>query len=583
MALPLRADPRRSVAVFVLTAASSLIGALSAFWLKQVIDQAGAGDQAAATRSAAAIGLTVGAGMLCRSSAGMLFPLKENTGLHLDRSIMGLVGQIPTVEHHERPDHVARIGVLRQEAWILTFAGTNAAGALALVVQAIATGVLLASVTPLLLLVPLFAAAPTVAGAKAERIRQAALDEVAEDARQARHLFDLATTPAAGKELRIFGVGPQLLARHRAAWDATDRCLDAAARRGLVRTAGSWLVFAVGYAGAVAVVVGQAVAGRASVGEVVLALALVAQVNLQVGAAVHTVSSAVRTVEVAGRYVWLADHARASRPVVTDPAPVPERLVHGIELSGVSFRYPGTDRDVLAGFDLTLPAGATVAVVGDNGAGKSTLVKLLCRFYEPSEGVIEADGVDVRRMDVNRWRERMSAGFQDFVRFELPAGRTVGVGDLPLVDDAAAITSALERAASPDIVADLPDGLATQLGTSFDAGVELSGGQWQKLALARAMMRPAPLLLVLDEPTAALDAETEHLLFARYAVAASALAARTGGVTVIVSHRFSTVRMADLIVVVDGGRIVERGSHDQLMAAGGLYPELYDLQARAYR
>ena len=208
--------------MFVLTAASSLIGALSAFWLKQVIDQAGAGDQAAATRSAAAIGLTVGAGMLCRSSATrMLFPLKEKTGLHLDRSIMGLVGQIPTVEHHERPDYVARIGVLRREAWNLTFAGTNAAGALALVVQAIATGILLASVTPLLLLVPLFAAAPTVAGAKAERIRQAALDEVAEDARQARHLFDLATTPAAGKELRIFGVGPQLLARHRVAWDAT--------------------------------------------------------------------------------------------------------------------------------------------------------------------------------------------------------------------------------------------------------------------------------------------------------------------------------------------------------------------------
>jgi len=584
MALPFRADPRRSVAVFMLTAASSLIGALSAYWLKQVIDQAGAGNQQAAMRFAAAIGLTVGAGMLCRSSATrMLFALKENTGLHLDRSIMGLVGQIPTVEHHERPDYVARLGVLRREAWALTFAGTNTAGALGLVVQAVATGVLLASVSPLLLPDPLFAAAPTAAGAKAERIRQAAMDEVAEDARQARHLFDLATTPAAGKELRIFGVGPQLLARHRTAWDATDRGLDTAAWRGVTRTAASWLVFAVGYAGAVVLVVSQAVDGRASVGEVVLALALVAQVNLQVGAAVNTVSSAVRTVEVAGRYVWLADHAKASRPVITDPAPVPERLVQGIELSGVSFRYPETDHDVLAGFDLTLPAGATVAVVGDNGAGKSTLVKLLCRFYEPSEGIIEADGVDLRRMDVTGWRERMSAGFQDFVRFELPAGQTVGVGDLPRVDDGAAVASALERAASADIVAALPDGLATQLGASFDAGVELSGGQWQKLALARAMMRPAPLLLVLDEPTAALDAETEHLLFARYAAAASALAAKTGGITVIVSHRFSTVRMADLIVVVDGGRIVEKGSHEQLSAAGGLYSELYDLQARAYR
>ncbi len=324
-------------------------------------------------------------------------------------------------------------------------------------------------------------------------------------------------------------------------------------------------------------------AGRASPGDVVLALALVAQVNRQVGAAVATVSAAVRTVEVAGRYVWLADHAEASRSVNPDPAPVPERLVHGIEMRGVAFRYPEADDDVLAGFDLILPAGATVAVVGENGAGKSTLVKLLCRFYEPSEGVISADGVDLRRMDVAQWRQRMSAGFQDFVRFELSAGQTIGVGDLPLADDAGAVVAALERAASAEIVAALPDGLATQLGASFDAGVELSGGQWQKLALARAMMRPAPLLLVLDEPTAALDAETEHDLFTRYASAASALAARTGGITLIVSHRFSTVRMADLIVVVDGGRIVETGSHDHLAAAGGLYAELYELQASGYR
>ncbi len=208
VATPFRADPWRSAGVFVLTAGSSLIGVLSAYWLKRIIDAAGVGDQGAAMIGAVSIGLTVGVGMLARSSATrMSFPLKESTGLYLDRSIIGLVGGIPTVEHHERPAYAARVDVLRGEARMLSFAGTNAASALALVVQAVATGLLLASVTPLLLVVPMFAAAPVWAGARAERLRQAALDQAAEDARQARHLFDLATTPAAGKELRIFGVG----------------------------------------------------------------------------------------------------------------------------------------------------------------------------------------------------------------------------------------------------------------------------------------------------------------------------------------------------------------------------------------
>jgi len=473
--------------------------------------------------------------------------------------------------------------VLRREAFILGFAGTTSADVLGLVVQVGATAFLLASVTPLLLGIPLFAAAPVWAGARAERIRQGALDATADGTRQARHYFELATSPTPGKELRVFGVGDELLRRHEAAWARTDRRLDVAALAGLVRTTAGWLVFALGYAGAVVLVVSQAVAGRASVGEVVLALALVAQVNRQVGSAVGTVGVSARMVRVADRYLWLSDHARASEPEVDDPVPIPERLTEGIELRGVAFAYPQTDGDVLVDLDLTLPAGTTVALVGENGAGKSTLLKLLCRFYEPSEGVITVDGIDLRRIDAGRWRERMSAGFQDFARFELPAGHAVGVGDLPFIDDAEVVGAALDRAASAGILSALPDGLATQLGSSFDAGVELSGGQWQKLALARAMMRPAPLLLVLDEPTAALDAETEHTLFARYAAAASAAAARTGAITLIVSHRFSTVRMAQLIVVLEAGRVVETGSHDQLMASGGLYAELYDLQARAYR
>ena len=177
----------------------------------------------------------------------------------------------------------------------------------------------------------------------------------------------------------------------------------------------------------------------------------------------------------------------------------------------------------------------------------------------------------------------MSAGFQDFARLELTVGHTVGVGDLPFLDDVQSVTAALHRAGSSEVPEDLPSGLDTPLGASFEGGTELSGGQWQKLALARAMMRPAPLLLVLDEPTAALDADTEHALFTRYAEATKSGRQQHGAVTLLVSHRFSTVRMADLIVVIDGGRVIESGSHTELVAKGGLYAELYELQARSYR
>ena len=584
LTVPFRADPWRSAAVFVLTVAASLIGVLSAYWLKQIVDGARVGDEGAATAGAVGIGLTLGVGTLARSSVAMMqFSLTEKTGQHLERVIMGLVSGIPGIEHHESPSYAKRLDVLRREQRVLAFSGTNVADLVALAVQVAATSLLLASVTPLLLGVALFAVAPVWAGTRAERIRQAALDSTADDALQARHLFELATSRAAGKELRVFGVGGDLLRRHQRAWETSDRCLDVAGRAGLAWTAAAWLVFAVGYAAAVVVVVDRAVAGRASVGDIVLALALVGQVNRQVGLAVQSVGVAARTLRVADRFLWLVDHAAASQPVVDDPAPVPERLVRGIELRDVSFRYPEADGDVLAGVDLTLPAGATVAFVGDNGAGKSTLVKLLCRFYDPSAGRITVDGVDLRRIPADQWRARMGAGFQDFARFELRAGETVGVGDLALIDDETAVRAALDRAGSAAVTGALRDGLATRLGPSFDDGVDLSGGQWQKLALARGMMRPAPLLLVLDEPTAALDAETEHELFTRYASAAAATAADTGAITVIVSHRFSTVRMADLIVVVEGGHIVEAGSHHQLMARRGLYAELYDLQARAYR
>jgi ATP-binding cassette subfamily B protein len=239
---------------------------------------------------------------------------------------------------------------------------------------------------------------------------------------------------------------------------------------------------------------------------------------------------------------------------------------------------------VLDDVSVTLPAGAVIAIVGENGAGKTTLVKLLAKMYEPSSGSILVDDTPLARMPASEWRARLAGAFQDFFRFEFRAGHTVGLGDISRLDNEAAVLVAVDRAGAGDVVAHLTSGLDTQLGPTWPDGVELSFGQWQKLALARGFMRDQPLLLILDEPTAALDAETEHTLFEHYASAARGSGENENGrITILVSHRFSTVRMADLIVVLDGARLVEVGTHDELMVKGGQYSELYSIQAAAYR
>jgi ATP-binding cassette subfamily B protein len=280
------------------------------------------------------------------------------------------------------------------------------------------------------------------------------------------------------------------------------------------------------------------------------------------------------------RLAWLEDYA-ASIAAAGD-LPVPSVLHQGVRFEHVSFAYPGTSRVVLEDVSLLLPAGAVVAIVGENGAGKTTLVKLLAKMYEPSSGSIMVDDVPLARLPAGEWRSRLAGAFQDFFRFEFRAAHTVGLGDVPRMDDQPSVATAIERAGAGDVVERLKLGLETQLGPTWPDGVELSFGQWQKLALARGFMRDQPLLLILDEPTAALDAETEHALFERYAAAARG-ADTSGRVTILVSHRFSTVRMADLIVVLDGARLVEVGTHDALMAKSGQYAELYGIQAAAYR
>ncbi len=509
--------------------------------------------------------------------------LREKVGELMDRRVMTLTLAIPTLEHHERADYLDEIEILRTQRDQLSSSVQALVMNVGVFCQVVGVVGLLATLHPALVLLPLFGIPSLITAATAEQRRQKVLEACAEPLRVTRHLLETATTAGPAKEIRIFGLGPTLMRRHRALWAETDQIQDRTARLAGGLSALGWSVFGIGFAGAIALVAHRAVNGEATVGDVFLALTLASYVNQLVGGVAQMVTWLFSGLRTVGRYLWLVDYAAAATRPIEGEAPPPDRLADGIEFDHVSFQYPGTQVDVLRDVSFRIPAGSTVAIVGDNGAGKSTLVKLLCRFYDATEGTIRVDGVDLRRIDPVKWRERLSAGYQDFAKFELIARETVGVGLLAELDDEGAVREALGRASAEGVVESLPSGFDTQLGKSFGDGAELSGGQWQKLALGRAMMRRDPLLLLLDEPTAALDAQTEHALFERYAGAARSSAASTGAITVLVSHRFSTVRMADLIVVVDGATIGEIGTHTDLLAANGLYAELFELQARAYR
>lgn len=509
-----------------------------------------------------------------------LFELADLNLLAMDRDLITLANGSPGLEQHERKEYADKLAVLREEAERLRYGMQALTSAGALSLSMLLTALLLAMLNPLLLLLPLFAVPPLVAGGRAQSMVDRARDASAAADRLARHLFKLSTDPGAAKELRVFGLTSDIRRRHAGQWQASTAARWRAERSAaVVRTAGQ-LVFAVGYIGAVLLVVSQAAAGQRSVGDVVLAVTLAAQVNQQVAAGLALAQQLQRLAGVFTRFRWLRDFVTANAPA--GRLMPPDALTDGIRCDDVSFSYPGTDGTVLRDVSLHLPAGTTVAIVGENGAGKSTLIKLLCGFYQATTGRILVDGMDLSQFSPGRWRDRIAAGFQDFARLELLARETVGVGDLPHVDEDAHVYRALDRGAATEVVEQLPDGLATSLGRSYTDGAELSGGQWQRLALARAMMRDSPLLLVLDEPTASLDAQAEHDLFDRYARRAQVLAQASGAITVLVSHRFSTVRMADLVVVVENGRVTETGDHETLMASGGLYAELFTMQSQAY-
>ncbi len=520
---------------------------------------------------------TTGTWLLRTLSTRIERRFRDKVTIALESHVASLLASVSTIEHHERHDYLDRLAVLRNQIFVLDHMYMSLFSTCSWILRLAVTIGLLVSIHPALALLAVFALPTVLSSSWRPAVERATEERSAPYQRMAEHLFTVATTASAGKEVRVTGIGPELVRRRRAEWERWYQPIARVRWASAAWHAVAWAIFGGAY---VAAVVFVANGLHGSVGQVLLILAAGAQLSVYIGATVGEIGF-LRGVWLDGskRLVWLEQYAAA----MTERADlsVPERLVDGIRCVDLSFAYPGTDRLVLDQINLHLPAGAVVAIVGENGAGKSTLVKLLCQFYQPTAGQILVDGQPLDRFPAAEWRTRLAGAFQDFSRFEFAARTTVGLGDLPRAADDGAVHDAVTRGGADAVITRLEEGLDTQLGPTWPGGRDLSFGQWQRLALARGFMRQQPLVLVLDEPTAALDAETEHDLFARYAAALDA--GERGGITILVSHRFSTVRMADLIVVLDGARLAEVGSHEELMARGGQYAELYTIQAQAYQ
>ncbi len=393
------------------------------------------------------------------------------------------------------------------------------------------------------------------------------------EARRMNYLEYVLANDNHAKEVKLFGLGPVLLARFKELGETfyvEDR------RLAVQRAAWAWGLSLLGTGAfylSYAFMAIAAALGALSLGDMVLYVVAFRQGQQAFQSILAAIGGMYEdNLYMSNLFAYLAVEPSPPLPALPGPAVAEE----GIRFEAVGFRYPGKEEWALRGLDLFIPRGQSLALVGHNGAGKTTFIKLLTRLYEPTEGRILLDGKDLRTWDADALRARIGVVFQDYNQYQLQVRDNVGLGSVDHRDDEARILRAVDRGGAEGVIAALPGGLDTQLGRWFKDGAELSGGQWQKIALARAFMREEADILVLDEPTAALDAEAEHAVFERFKSLAE------GRTSILISHRFPTVRMADRILVLEGGRILEQGSHAELVAQGGRYAHLFSLQAQGY-
>lgn len=397
----------------------------------------------------------------------------------------------------------------------------------------------------------------------------------APESRQLHYLEHLLTDYDAVKEVKLFGLGEPLLGRYADLfWKALREDQSLAQKRSLA-SLGWGLAATATYYGAYAWIVWRAMDSAITLGDMTMYLGLARTSQGMFDALLSGVNRLYENgLFMSNLFAFLELQPHMAQSAV--PQPMPAVIRRGLEFHNVSFRYAGQDEYALKNISLRIAPGQKVALVGQNGAGKTTLIKLLTRLYDPTEGRITLDGVDIRDYDLRDLRQKIGVIFQDFVRYHMPAADNVGFGQIDDLNNRPRIVGAAEKSGAHPVITSLPEGYDTMLGRWFSRGRDLSGGEWQKIALARAFMRDCELI-VLDEPTAALDAENELRVFEQFR------ALTAGRMAVLISHRFSTARMADQIFVLENGRISESGAHADLLARGGTYARLFTLQAESYR
>jgi ATP-binding cassette, subfamily B, bacterial len=507
--------------------------------------------------------------------------LNERVDLALHNEILTRVTALSTIEHLERREYLDRLALLREHTSDVAGFSWAVADSAAAIISVFLSLALLIGVSPFLGLLALTALPPLWAMHFSSQVLAGARAKCARDLRVERQLHQLCVDPSSAKEIAVCGAAAALSEQADAArgritqeimrWRVKSCCLQAL----------GWSVYAAGYVGSLALTAHLVSTGAATLGDLVLVVSLGAQLQAQVSRTVTSFARAADASHAVRNYMWLVSSSEFGEEVAkADP---PTALGNGLSLRHVSFCYPGSSGDNVApalhDVSLDLPAGKVIALVGPNGAGKTTLINLLTCMFKPTTGEITVDAAPLDGLDPAKWRSRVFCVLQDFMRFQLPVREAVGIGDLRLMDDDESIRAALDYAGAAGMVDSLPQNLETQLGDIY-GGIELSHGQWQRLAIARAAMRKKPLLFILDEPSAALDPQAEHDLYERFT---RFVRGGVGHVAVLVSHRFSSVQMADHIVVMSHGRVVEQGSHAELLRRRGSYAEMYAMQTLAYR
>jgi ATP-binding cassette subfamily B protein len=502
--------------------------------------------------------------------------LRSRLGLHINSLIMHKALSLD-LGYFEDAEYYDKLQNARQEADQRTLdIVVQTFRLLQIMVNFVAFALLLISFHPLLIVILLGATLPSFGmQQKYGQLTFRLLSGQAPERREMKYIEELLTVDRYAKEVKLFGFGPSLLVRYTSRfWELFRADMALAKRRSLVSI--GWAVIGLlGYFTAISWIIYRAIARTISYGDAVLYLEVFEQSHYLGQSLLLTLLRLYEnSLFTSNVFAFLALEPILEKP--RNAAPTPPRLVQGVEFKNVSFRYDGQEGWALRHINLTLRPAEKLALVGLNGAGKTTLVKLLAGLYAPTEGQILLDGVDLNEVDLTEWRRRIGVIFQDFIHYQFTASDNIGIGQIEAIDDRTRIITAAQKGGAHDVLSKLPEGYDTMLGKWFKNGQELSIGQWQKVALSRAFMRDSEVL-IMDEPTASLDAEQEYLIFQRFRQLTE------GRLAILISHRFSSVRMMDRIIVLDGGSIIETGTHDQLIAQQGVYAQLFNTQAQGYR